>query len=86
MSDFLLKKIADKFGEVESSMLQDVRKNRPTEIDYINGAIIKLAKQYGIETPKNEWISEQVKKLHPAKKQIAEISNKINALRKSCFR
>jgi 2-dehydropantoate 2-reductase len=70
MSDFLLKKIADKFGEVESSMLQDVRKNRPTEIDYINGAIIKLAKQYGIETPKNEWISEQVKKLHPTKSLI----------------
>lgn len=60
-SDFILKRIADKFGEVESSMLQDVRKNRPTEIDYINGAIIKLAKQYGIETPTNEWIFEEIK-------------------------
>jgi 2-dehydropantoate 2-reductase len=51
MSDFLLKRISGKFGEVESSMLQDVRKNRPTEIDFINGAIIRLGKEYGIETP-----------------------------------
>lgn len=61
LSDFILKRIADKFGEVESSMLQDVRKNRPTEIDYINGIIVKLAKQYGIETPTNEWICKKIK-------------------------
>jgi len=60
ISDFLLKRIAGKFGEVESSMLQDVRKNRPTEIDFINGVIIRLGKKYGIETPRNEWIHEEI--------------------------
>ncbi|MBW8016951.1 MAG: ketopantoate reductase family protein [Planctomycetes bacterium] len=60
VSDFLLKMIAGKFGEVESSMLQDVRKNRPTEIDFINGAIVRLGKEYGIETPKNEWICKEI--------------------------
>ena len=60
ISDFLLKRIAGKFGEVESSMLQDVRKNRPTEIDFINGVIIRLGKEYGIETPRNEWIHEEI--------------------------
>jgi 2-dehydropantoate 2-reductase len=60
ISDFLLKKIAGKFGEVESSMLQDVRRNRPTEIDFINGVIIRLGKEYGIETPKNEWIHKEI--------------------------
>jgi 2-dehydropantoate 2-reductase len=59
-SDFVLKKISDKFGEVESSMLQDIRNNRPTEIEYINGAIIKLAKQYEMETPLNEWICKEI--------------------------
>jgi 2-dehydropantoate 2-reductase len=63
LSDFLLKRIAGKFGEVESSMLQDVRRNRPTEIDFINGAIIRLGKEYGIETPKNEWICNEVQKI-----------------------
>jgi 2-dehydropantoate 2-reductase len=46
-------------------MLQDVRRNRRTEIDYINGAIIALGKEYGFETPKNDWIYGEVKKLEP---------------------
>ena len=65
LSDFVLDKVADKFGEVQSSMLQDIRANRPTEIDHINGAIIKLGTEYGIPTPKNERIYEEVKKLEP---------------------
>jgi len=65
LSDFVLKRVAEKFGEVESSMLQDVRRNRQTEIDYINGAIIRLGKEYGIETPKNSWIYQEVKNLKP---------------------
>lgn len=71
LSDFVLKKVADKFGEVQSSMLQDIRANRPTEIDYINGAIIELGKKYGIETPKNIWIYEQVKKMEPQDRDIS---------------
>lgn len=65
LSDFILNKVAGKFGEIESSMLQDIRKNRKTEIDYINGAIIKLGKEYNIETPKNNWIYDQLKKVEP---------------------
>lgn len=63
LSDFVLKKIADKFGEVQSSMLQDIRASNPTEIDYINGAIIELGREYGIETPKNNWIYDQVQEM-----------------------
>ena len=65
LSDFVLKKVAKKFGEVESSMLQDVRRNRQTEIDYINGAIIRLGKEYDIATPHNNWIYQEIKNLEP---------------------
>lgn len=65
LSDYVLDKVADKFGEVESSMLQDIRRNRETEIEYINGAIIRLGKDYGIETEKNNWIYDQIKKVEP---------------------
>ncbi len=44
-----------------SSMLQDIRLNRRTEIDAINGALLKLAEKKGISCPENEKIVEQVK-------------------------
>ncbi len=40
-----------------SSMLQDRIKNRPTEIDYINGAIIEMGKKLGVATPVNEVLT-----------------------------
>lgn len=41
-----------------SSMAQDIQKQRLTEIDYINGAIVRLGRQVGVATPINElWVS-----------------------------
>jgi 2-dehydropantoate 2-reductase len=40
-----------------SSMLQDRIKNRPTEIDYINGAITEMGKKFGVATPVNEVLT-----------------------------
>jgi 2-dehydropantoate 2-reductase len=39
--------------ENESSMLQDVKKRKKTEIDAINGAVAALGKKLGVETPVN---------------------------------
>ncbi|MCX8102994.1 MAG: 2-dehydropantoate 2-reductase [Candidatus Bipolaricaulota bacterium] len=36
-----------------SSMLQDVRRGRPTEIDYINGAVVREGRRLQIPTPLN---------------------------------
>lgn len=44
-----------------SSMLQDVLKKRKTEIDYINGAIVREAKILGISVPVNEALTNLVK-------------------------
>ncbi len=46
-----------------SSMLQDVRNHRLTEINAINGAICHLGKKINIATPFNEQIISQVKTL-----------------------
>jgi 2-dehydropantoate 2-reductase len=43
-----------------SSMLQDVRKGRTTEISAINGYIAKKGEVYGIATPVNQWVTELV--------------------------
>ncbi|MFV1957544.1 MAG: ketopantoate reductase family protein [bacterium] len=44
-----------------SSMLQDIRKGRATEIESINGEVIKRGKAMGIDTPYNETVYNLVK-------------------------
>jgi len=46
-----------------SSMLQDRRRKRPTEIDAINGAVVREGKRMGIATPFNEEIVQQIKEM-----------------------
>ena len=44
-----------------SSMAQDILKGRKTEIDFLNGKIIELAKKHRLETPANEVIYHLIK-------------------------
>lgn len=40
-----------------SSMLQDVEAGRRTEIDYLNGAVVRLGQRHGIATPANDAVA-----------------------------
>ena len=44
-----------------SSMLQDIQSGRRTEIEALNGAVVKLAHQSGVAVPVNEVIVSMVK-------------------------
>lgn len=44
-----------------ASMLQDVLARRPTEIDYINGAVAARGRELGLPTPVNETLTALVK-------------------------
>ena len=44
-----------------SSMLQDVLRKKRTEIDFINGVIVRLGQELGIVTPANTMLVELVK-------------------------
>jgi 2-dehydropantoate 2-reductase len=46
-----------------SSMLQDVQRGAPTEIDAICGAILRAGEQYGVPTPTNRIVWQLVKAL-----------------------
>src|SRR5690606_4495656 len=50
----ILKLGYDEIARNQSSMLTDVLQKRKTEIEVINGEIIKYGKKYGIATPYNE--------------------------------
>jgi 2-dehydropantoate 2-reductase len=46
-----------------SSMLQDVRRQRKTEIDHINGAVVQEAARHGVAVPVNEVLTALVRSL-----------------------
>jgi len=45
----------------KASMLQDIEARRPTEIDYLNGGIVRFGGEQGVPTPLNEAIWALVK-------------------------
>lgn len=52
--------VARKTASNVSSMLQDIRQHRPTEIDYINGYIVREAERLGIPCPANRELWQNV--------------------------
>ncbi len=57
--NFLLREIED----AKPSMLQDIESQRKTEVDIFAGTVIKLGKKYGIRTPENNKIYNEIKEL-----------------------
>ena len=60
---------------IEPSMLQDLKKGKPCEIDAINGVVCEFGRKCGVATPINDRIVEIVKKMEagiikPDKKNI----------------
>ena len=51
-----------KHRNIEPSMLQDIKKNKPCEIDAINGIVCDFGRKYDVATPYNDKIVEIVKK------------------------
>lgn len=54
------KDVCKKTGENTSSMLADVQNKRRTEIDNINGAIVREGKKFNIDTTANKMITNLV--------------------------
>lgn len=59
---FYVNQVIDLTAENISSMLQDIRAMRHTEIDYITGYLLKRARAHGIAVPENAHLFEMVKR------------------------
>ena len=57
----LIEKIANETSHHKSSMLQDIEAGNNTEIDVLNGQILKLAEEKGIDVPINRKVVDFVK-------------------------
>lgn len=48
-------------GEARTSMAQDLAAGRPSEVDFLNGEIVRLGREAGVATPVNAAMVEAVK-------------------------
>jgi 2-dehydropantoate 2-reductase len=47
----------------KASMLQDVEARRETEIDFLNGGVVRFGREHGVPTPLNEAVTALIKGL-----------------------
>ncbi|GAC14193.1 2-dehydropantoate 2-reductase [Aliiglaciecola lipolytica] len=73
LPDWLFKIVANRMlaidENVRTSMWWDISQAKPTEIDYLNGAIVEQAKLLGISTPVNQKVIELIYQLSNNKLQ-----------------
>jgi 2-dehydropantoate 2-reductase len=69
-----LLRVCERTAGNRSSMLQDVLNGRRTEIDWINGHLIRLADRFGMAAPANRAVFNRIKSLETAKNRECAIS------------
>lgn len=58
------------FGNMKSSMLQDIERGRKTEIEFLNGYIVKKGREIDIPTPVNEAIVDMVREVEAGTREL----------------
>jgi 2-dehydropantoate 2-reductase len=62
--------------KLKASMLQDLEKQKKTEIDYINGFVSKKGKELGVKTPYNDLVVQLVKEAED-KKEVPDFTTNL---------
>ena len=75
LSDFrrhlLLMVIGYKYKRLKSSVLQSLERGKPTEIDFLNGYIIKNGNISGVPVPVNTFIVNMIHQIELKKRNIS---------------
>ena len=58
-----VKTVARNTSKNRSSMLQDIDRKVRTEIDYINGFVVKESERFGLSAPTNQYLLEKINNL-----------------------
>lgn len=61
---------SDQFGNMKSSMLQDHERGRKTEIDFLNGYIVRKGREIDYPTPVNRLIVDMIKEIEEGRRNI----------------
>jgi 2-dehydropantoate 2-reductase len=68
---FLIMIIGFKYRKLKSSSLQSLERGKATEVDYLNGYIVRNAEKYGVEVPVNRAIVEMIHEIELKKRKIS---------------
>jgi 2-dehydropantoate 2-reductase len=88
LKHLLLRLMGWKHRRTESSMLDSLRRGRPTEIDFLNGLVARLAEQAGLPAPWNRAVCQLVGEmerglLQPREPNLVELGRRAAALQAS---
>lgn len=61
--------IGFKSRDTESSMLDSIRRNRKTEVEFINGRLVQAADRSGVPAPCNRLVLDLIRELESGKRQ-----------------
>ncbi len=65
----MLKFVGRKYKELKSSMLQSLDRGRKTEIEFLNGYVVRTAKEVDVPTPRNTKAVEIVERIEKGELQ-----------------
>lgn len=68
----MIRIIGFKYRNLKSSSLQSLERGRPTEVDYLNGYIVRNADRFGIEVPVNKAVTEMIHEIEQNKRKITD--------------
>ncbi len=78
LPDWLFKRVATQMlaidENVKTSMWWDLQAGKPTEIDYLNGAIVDAAREYGLPCPVNLFLINEVRQVQKCFPNIKDFS------------
>lgn len=60
-----------KYSDVKVSMLQSLERGEKTEIDILNGYVVKMGKEVGVPTPVNSQITQMIKDIEEGRLKIS---------------
>ena len=58
-----------KHRPTKPSMWQDIEKGRKTEVDFVNGYVVRKGRDVGIKTPANEMVTSIIKEIEEGKRK-----------------
>lgn len=71
LKHLFIRVIGLKYRRLKSSSLQSLERGRPTEVDYLNGYIVRRGEEAGVETPINRNIVTMIEEIERGDREIS---------------